>query len=276
MGAGRCRRLPSGRSDFPLFWRPCVTLHDRLRALNLADRQVRGLRSRLDARSRRLKVLQTRLDQLLQQQRELDQQHRQTQTRAQTLENEANAAEARVESLRGRMNSVTSNKEYAAILVEVNTLKEEKSKLEDEALAQMSRAEGIQEQLGGLKGQVQEQQVLVDGARAELEAAEAEVRDRLAEVTAERKVAADALDGKALKLYEELSERYEGEAIAEIEEQDRRRREYTCGACYMGLPIERVNAALTQAEVLTTCPSCGRILQAAAEMREGLSAGEKG
>ena len=61
-----------------------------------------------------------------------------------------------------------------------------------------------------------------------------------------------------------------GYALAEIEEQDRRRMEYTCGACFMSLPIQVVNATLTAQDKPVTCSSCGRILFAKAELKEAL------
>jgi len=78
--------------------------------------------------------------------------------------------EAKIEKLRQQMNSVRSNKEYSALLVEVNTFKVEKDKLEEEALLAMGKVEGVAADLTALEAQVAEQAKLakVAGTHAEI------------------------------------------------------------------------------------------------------------
>ncbi len=46
--------------------------------------------------------------------------------------------------------------------------------------------------------------------------------------------------------------------------------EYTCGACFMSLPIQVVNATLTSKDKPVVCSSCDRILYATKELKEAL------
>ena len=105
-----------------------------LRQLFKVDQQVRGFQSRLEGATGRQKQQRQRLDQLEQQKKELTDQIQHVQATANGLEHQAQDVELRVGTMRERMNTVTSNKEYSALLIEVNTLKNNKSKLEDEAL----------------------------------------------------------------------------------------------------------------------------------------------
>ncbi|MEX0655042.1 MAG: C4-type zinc ribbon domain-containing protein [Phycisphaeraceae bacterium] len=248
-----------------------MPLQDHLYELFLLDQQVRGLRSRLDAGLRRHQAQQNKLEQLQQQHHELSSQLRLTQTKAQSLEKQSSDHEARITELRNRMNNVTSNKEYSALLVEVNTLKIEKGKLEDQALEQMSEVETLKQHAEEIAGKIEAQKTLLAGAEKDVAEARAEVGDRLDDVTAKRDAAAAAIPADARAVFERLADSYEGESMAEVEEANRRRMEYNCGGCYMSLPIERVNGIMMRNNELVTCPNCNRILYMNPELKSALS-----
>ena len=247
-----------------------MTLHDKLRALHHVDLQVRGLQSRLDARSRRLNALGTKQAQYQCQHDELADQLKHIKAQLHNFETDASAAESRVTELRDRMNNVTSNKEYSALLVEVNTLKLEKSQVEEQALEAMTQVEALETRAAESDVQIADQQKLIAGAQEELTQTQSEVKDRLDALTAERDQAASQIDSETQRLYERLAHVHEGEVLSEIQEQNRRRMEYTCGECYMSLPIQSVNAAMSNPDALANCPSCGRILVIAAELKEAI------
>ena len=230
------------------------------------------MRSRLDAAIRRKDAQQRKLDQLKQAAAELDQQLKAAKAHAGTLESEADGIESRITAQRDKMNSVTSNKEYSALLVEVNTLKADKSKLDDALLESMDKAEALEAEAKGLGEKVEDQTKLVEGATKEVTEAESEVGGKLEELEKERDAAGDPLNAEIRKTFDRLSHTYDGEAMAEISEQDRRRMEYTCGGCFTLLPVESVNALITKPDQITTCGTCNRILYVGQELRESLAA----
>ncbi|MEX2545827.1 MAG: C4-type zinc ribbon domain-containing protein [Phycisphaeraceae bacterium] len=244
-----------------------MSLQEQLRELYRLDQQVRGLRGRLDAAERRQRAQRERLEQLQQQHQELANQLRHHRAEAHQLEQQAAGLDERIASLRERMNTARSNKEYSATLVEVNTLKGDKSKLEDQALEQMGEVEALQQRVTDVEQRVADQQKLVVSAEREVETAREEVGQRLDQATAERDTAAGQVPPAAKTVFDRLIHSYEGEALAEVHEQDRRRMEYTCEGCYMSLPIERVNALLSQPNQVVTCSNCGRILYMNQELR---------
>lgn len=249
-----------------------MPLQDQLYNYFELDQRVRAMRSRLDAATRRRDAQQRKLDQLKQAAAELDQQLKTAKAHAATLENEANAIDTRINAQRDKMNSATSNKEYSALLVEVNTLKADKSKLDDEQLESMSKADALGAEMQELDAKVEAQDKLVTNATKEVEEAKTEVGDKLKELETERDAAGDPLSDDIRKTFDRLAHTYDGEAMAEISEQDRRRMEYTCGGCFTLLPVESVNALITKTDQLTTCGTCNRILYVSAELRESLAA----
>lgn len=247
-----------------------MSVQEQLRQLFLLDQQVRGLRSRVDTASRRLTAQQAKLDQYQRQQSELNDQLKHAKAIAANLASDALASEQRIEKVRQTMTTVRSNKEYSALLVEVNTLKVDQEKIQETELEQMTKVEELEGRAQEISDKVDEQQRLVDLAQKEVTEGEAEIADQLGELVKERDAAAEPIDDETLTLYRKLNDDYDGEALAEIEEQDRRRMEYTCGACFMSLPIQVVNAALTSNNKPVVCSSCQRILYVDRELKEAL------
>ena len=247
-----------------------MSVQDQLTQLYRFDQQIRGLRSRVDSATRRLAAQRAKLDQYQRQASELHDQLLQAKATAANLASDAQATQDRVEKVRQTMATVRSNKEYSALLVEVNTLKIEQEKIQDKELEQMVRVEEIEGRHKEVQDKASEQGRLVDLAQNEVKEGEAEIADQLEELEKQRDAAADPIDAETLSTYRKLIDDYEGEALAEVEEQDRRRMEYTCGACFMSLPIQVVNAALTTRDKPVVCPSCQRILTVNRELKEAL------
>ncbi len=237
-----------------------MTLQEKLHQLFLLDQTVRGLRTRLDAATRRRDLQKTRLDQYTQQRLELDDQLRHAKASAAQFENASKDMTAKVDKLREQMNAVRSNKEYSALLVEVNTLKVEQSKAESEALEQLSKVDDLNAKHEAVDKQVIDQEKLVKLAEAEVATCQNEVGERLESASTERNSAAAEVPEAALKEFERLADAYEGEAMAVVIEEDRKRHEYACGGCYMQIPVEKLNSLISRPESMSACTTCGRIL----------------
>jgi len=252
-----------------------MSLQEKLYQLFLLEKQVRGMQSRFESADRRLNVLTKKLAQLTQQHLELSQQHKATRAHAQLLEADSQGVEGKIAALRAQMGEVHTNKEYSALLVEVNTLKNDQGKIEEDALTELERVEQIDAELKALVENIEQQKKLVAGAESELAKHESEVGAELESLTTQRDAAAADVPLDVRDLFNRMSDATDGEAMAAISEEDRRNLEYCCGGCYMQLPVECVNRLLTRANELTTCPSCSRILFVDQDLRSTMSAAKK-
>ncbi len=248
-----------------------MPLQQSVHDLYLKECNVRGLRRRLDSATRYHAAQSGKLNQLTTQATELGSQLKQTQTRAQTLEHQARDLETRIEKYRQQMTQVKSNKEYSALLLEVNTLKLEKGKIEEQALTQMGDAERLQGEVDQLKAQVEQQQKVVLRAVQDVEARKQEVGTELDSAVTARDEAAQHVPADVRNILNRLMDQFDGEAMAEVSIEDLRRQEFTCGGCYMNLPVERINALLLRPDELVICPSCGRYLIATDSLRDTLA-----
>ncbi|MAX25252.1 MAG: hypothetical protein CMJ19_12185 [Phycisphaeraceae bacterium] len=249
-----------------------MTLQEQIYELFLLEKQVRGLNRRLEVASYQHTQMQSKLTRLQTQHEELAAQLKQTQAHANALENDAKDVETRIDALREQMSSVTNNKEYSALLIEVNTLKLSKGKIEEEALVQMEQVDSLQSQLTELEAQVQEQKKLVGAAEGEVQARKEEVGAELADRSAKRDAAAEPIAPDTLHIFNRLCDQHDGEPLAPAVEDNAKRMEYSCGGCYMTIPLERVNTLFTQPDSLTTCPNCQRILYVDDVLREQMDA----
>ncbi len=228
------------------------------------------MRSRLDAAVSRTRAQAGKRGQLQQQRDELAAQLKLVQAKAATLESEANALEGRVGKLREQMNTVTSHKEYQALVIEVNTLKADKEQLEEQALEQLGNVDTLRAKIAEVDEKIAERGKLETQSQGEVDSAKAEVGEKLDQLTAERDAAAAQVPEDVRSRFFKLADEYEGEALAEVEEQSRRHMEYTCGGCYMSIPVERVNAVMSKPDVITTCPNCDRVLYASPELKTAI------
>ncbi len=243
---------------------------DTLLNLHRVDSQVRALRHRLDSAKRNLQAQTRLLETADQQLQELSSHKRQIQATIGNLESEVAGIDQRLEKLRTELNSAVTNKQYSAVLTELNTVKLDRSGLEDRVLQEMERIEQLDQQFAEIESQRGDRATVRDAARHELEQREAEVGDRLTELGTERDAAAAEVPGAELAVFNEMADCYDGEAMAPIEEVDRRHREYACGACNMHIPFEQVVVLLGGCDTLVRCTACTRILYLQEETRGAL------
>ncbi len=248
-----------------------MALQEKLRELFFLDQQIRGIQKQLNTATDRLKAQQAKLGQLNQQQHELDTQLKHAQAKAATLEHQVRDVDLRIADLRQRMLNVKSNKEYSAVLIEVNTLKEDKDQLETQTLEQLDHIETIKAQSQAIQQQAQEQEKLVAAAQGEVEQRQAKIGQELEQLQTQRSQAQQELDPETAALFNRMADLHDGHAMAPIAEENRRAKEYTCGGCYMSLPVERVSVVMSQPDQVVFCPSCNRILYLDHELKMSMS-----
>lgn len=223
------------------------------------DKQFRGLRSRLSAAEKFLAEQVRQIEQLDARKTTLETQCKQVGAAASNFEGEVKRLDARMETLRTQMNSAQTNKEYKAFLTEVNTLKAERDRQETLALEQMGRVEDLKRQIDEIAKQKVERERVRGVAQTERDQRAAEIRDQLESLDKQRRELAADIPADAISIFERLIETRGDEAMAPIEEVDRKRHEYHCNSCMMALPIEAVNGLLVSGK-LTRCSSCQCIL----------------
>lgn len=236
------------------------------------DQQLDGLKSRLRSAENYLKAQDRKLAEIEEKAKSLTTQIRQLEATAHNDENETKAIEERVAMLRERMNNAQTSKEHSALLVEINTLKADKSLIEDRAIGTLNTLDTLREQLAATETDRESIRKVRTVALADRDTREAEIKDRLEALEAERITVLADVPPSALSIYSDRLERNDIEDVmSAVIEVDRRNMEYTCEVSNTMLPIELVNRLLSRAE-LVQCPTSGAILYMPDDLRDSMQA----
>ena len=233
---------------------------DALLRLQSVERQLSTVRGRLVGRKNAVLVQQAKLDQLITQHGSLHERYLTRRKDGDRAALDLRAREEQVAKFRMALNSAKTNKEYAAVLTQINTLKADNAKMEEEALRILQDADTLKAQAEELAKQVETEKVRL----GEIERTNTEEVARLtvmvADLQAKRAEAAREVPTAALLVFDRIASGHDGDAMAVIEIQGAKPpQEYICGGCYMSLTAEHVNALRTKDEI-RTCDNCGRIL----------------
>jgi hypothetical protein len=152
-----------------------------------------------------------------------------------------------------RLYEVKTNKEYSAVLIEIEDIKQEKGRMEEEVLVLME----AQERLAGdiREAEARFKQRETEGRSKEATAKELlrVVEADLAGVRTERTELAGQLPGPILADYDRILRARGGLALAPVT------RPNFCGACRMTITPQRLQELRAQASLIP-CESCGRYL----------------
>ena len=228
--------------------------------LQSIERQLTHVKRRRGMRQRAITAQQNRIEQL---QTDYDATHERSLSRrkdADRLELDLREREDKVAKQRGALNTAKTNKEYAAILTQINTLRADNSRIEEQTLTILQEVDSINTQLTAIKEQVQQEQ----NRLADIQKAGSEEIDRLdamfEELSGKRELAAANVAAEDLSLFDRLAASHDGEAMAPIEiHGSKPPHKYVCGGCFMSLSAEHTNSLRTRDEI-RTCGNCGRIL----------------
>ena len=176
------------------------------------------------------------------------------------FELELRSKEEGVGKLRGALNTTKTNKEYAAVLTQINTIKADNSKLEDRALKAMQECDQVRSQAEEVKAQTAEAQRALEGIQRISTEEVARLEGILEDLQKRRAEAVQHVPPDPLAVFERIAATRNGEAMAIIEIHGRKPpHEYSCGGCFMSITAEHANALATRDE-LRFCDNCGRIL----------------
>ena len=227
--------------------------------LQSVENRLRAEKAKL-TRCRRNVVIQENLIRSLQNALEAKKEEMQlTKLQFDRLELELKTRDDTIARLRASLNSAKSNKEYAAVLTQLNTTKADNSKIESQSLELMKDVEADEVECEDIQRQIGEQKETLERTRKESEALSGKFQAEIDRIQAEWDEAARTIPRDALEKFKRVAETYDGQAVAVVEQQEGRTGAYSCGGCFMGITTECVNLLMTKDEIIR-CANCTRIL----------------
>ena len=175
------------------------------------------------------------------------------------LELELKSRDETIGKLRASLNIAKTNKEYAAVLTQLNTTKADNSKIEAQSLELLKDMEVDEAECKDIQGQIDEQKETLEQTRKESEASAGKYQVEIDKIQAEWDQVAQVIPVDALDTFKRVAETYDGQAVTTIEQQESGKGAYSCGGCFMAITAESVNMLMTKDDIIR-CPNCTRIL----------------
>ncbi len=204
----------------------------------IQENQIRTLQNALEAKKEELQLSKIQFDR---------------------LELELKSRDETIARLRASLNTAKTNKEYSAVLTQLNTTKADNSKIENQTLELMKDIETDEIECVEIQKQMDEQKQQLEQIRTEAETLARKYQTEIDKVQAEWDQVAKNIPEKPLEIFKRVTETYDGQAVAVIEQPSGKKGAYSCGGCFMGLTAECVNLLMTKDDIIR-CPNCARIL----------------
>ena len=170
----------------------------------------------------------------------------------------------KVERAKAKLMTIKTNKEYYAMLKEIEGTKRANTAREDELLAILARYEEAEKRLAEFQAEVEEVSGKYRERMVDVEAKMASFDKDIAVLAAKRAEVAGRLEAGLARRFVMIFDRRDGLAIIPARNQ-------SCTGCHMNLSPQLYNL-LQRDDRIHTCPNCNRILYY--EAPEGAPTGE--
>ena len=180
-------------------------------------------------------------------------------SRSKELDLKINKTELEVSDLSGKIDKlkdqlflVTNNKQYDALMAEIDHLKEKKTCSENELIELMEEKESITESIGSMESELESLSENLHVRRKKLESVIEESAEEKNALQKQRDQNIKDIDQNTLKVYNRVIEHREGLAVVQLQGS-------ACGGCGAHIPPQTVSEVRANSAV-HTCGVCGRFL----------------
>jgi predicted nucleic acid-binding Zn-ribbon protein len=169
-----------------------------------------------------------------------------------TLERELESLQAHLAKTQSKLHDVKTNKEYSAVLAEIDTGKQRITALEDHVLDLMEHTEQYHRDYHDHEQRLQAARDELDRQGRRIQHDQEALAKRIAVGETKRQQLVNNLEVQLYVLYQRLAALRNGQAVVYIHDG-------TCGGCYLKVQPQLVSEIRRQ-EKLIACPHCQRML----------------
>lgn len=168
------------------------------------------------------------------------------------IEQELQEIENKIEKSEIKLTGIKSNKEYKAVLKEIDDLNHNRLMIEEKVLLLMEEIEDLERKCAENKDQEAELRKKYELERDEILEELKKLDTELENFEKQRTNICETIDEDLLKRYIFLRERKEGQAIGPVVAG-------VCQICHTGIPPQQFNELIGGQDLLT-CPNCNRMI----------------
>jgi predicted nucleic acid-binding Zn-ribbon protein len=225
---------------------------DLLERIQVIDLELKGAREFLDNFPRLLEELEAK--RAAEDMKVADQKAAFEDTRKEIWrkERELEDGEDHMSKSQGRLYAAKSNKEYDAMLVEIDTQKQKNSHLEEEILLLYDQVDEMEQKIRDSEDELRRFHEDNEREKKDLQEERRQTEDRLGALQKERDKIGELVEPDVMATYTRIQQRLGDPALARAVDE-------VCTACHRRIPPQMYNEVLKGKSIIP-CPNCQRIL----------------
>lgn len=216
------------------------------------DNKIREIMNKRDEGPLRVKKLAEELDVVARKFQERNDRLNLLKKDSRKIDQEIQELEEKIEKSNIKLSLIKSNKEYKAVLKEIEDLKHVKFQTEDKAIQVMEEIEELEKICSENKEKEAELRKAFERDKEEIERELEALKEKLKILDAKRDTFTHAIDQDLLRKYLYLRDHKAGQAISPV-------LGGVCQICHMNIPPQTFNE-LIRGDSLMTCTNCNRII----------------
>lgn len=225
---------------------------DNLVKLQIIDTEIYNLRSEKDSKPQEIKTMEALFEEKKQSLAALEKNLLDLQKQRKDKELELASKEEGAKKLQAQLYSLKTNKEYQAMLQQIQDAKADASVIEDKVLELFDQADKVKTEMEQEKGKLKEEEKIFAEQKKKIEDRIKEIDERLTQLEAQRNQLVPGVNPKILAQYERILSNRDGLAIVTVKDN-------SCQGCNMFVPPQVINL-IKMYERMITCEICNRIL----------------
>jgi len=166
-------------------------------------------------------------------------------------EKELDSEKDKIKKIEAKLYDVKTNKEYQALLKEIEMAKEANDRTEEDIIVLMERVEDLKNEYATLTEHLKKRENEIKKEKEIIEKDLLSIDKTLAELRKEKENLLSIVSDEIKRIYATLIEKRGGLAVVNV-------KNGVCLGCYMNIPPQ-LFIEVTKNNSLITCPSCNRI-----------------
>jgi len=220
--------------------------------LQKIDSEIYVLKYEKESKPERIKALDAAFEEKKQRLENLDKIFLDLQKQKKDKELELASKEEAAKKLETQLYQLKTNKEYQAMLQQINDTKADVSVIEDKILETMDQLDRMKAEVDKEKQILQQEEKLLNEEKNKIQDRIKQIDDRLKQLEAQQKQIIPEIDPKILPQYQRILKSRDALAIVSVKDN-------SCGGCNMYVPAQVINL-IKMYERIITCEVCNRML----------------
>ncbi len=221
-------------------------------ALQDVEQKIAGLQRQISEIPTRVKNLQEELQRLRQAYEQRVAHSQELSKKRRSYEGAVDVLRTKLSKLKDQLMAVKTNKEYTAMLHEIQSAEDQIRSEEDKILEIMEEGEQLEKDLKSAKKALDSRCNEIQNSIQEFEKSVPGLESEVSRLLQQKQTMESGVEAELLERYRRIAEVRKGMALAEAKDE-------LCGACHVRIRPQ-VYADLKQTDAVFICDSCSRIL----------------